>query len=244
MTTSFHPSARPIVAFTGAFGSGKTEVAVNYCRAALANGKRVCLVDLDVVTPYFRVGDYRRELEQEGIPVIAAPGALASFELPALPPEIAGALDSSDLHAVLDVGGDPVGARLLATYADRISKRGYDLWLVVNPYRPDTSDSRSTEEQAGAIESSCGLRLTGVVANPNLGPMTQWSHIERGLRVVEQAAGSLGLPVVLTAVAQELTNEDRGTAHALLSLRLVVRPPWGLARGRRGEARAEDEHCG
>ena len=244
MTTSFHPSARPIVAFTGAFGSGKTEVAVNYCGAALANGKRVCLIDLDVVTPYFRVGDYRRELEQEGIPVIAAPGALASFELPALPPEIGGALDSPDLHTVLDVGGDPVGARLLATYADRISKRGYDLWLVVNPYRPDTSDSRSVEEQARAIESSCGLRLTGVVANPNLGPMTQWLHIERGLRVVEKAAGSLGLPVVLAAVAQELANEPHGTAHALLPLRLMVRLPWGSERGRTGEARAEDEHCG
>lgn len=137
-----------------------------------------------------------------------------------------------------------MGARLLATYADRISKRGYDLWLVVNPYRPDTSDSRSVEEQARAIESSCGLRLTGVVANPNLGPMTQWLHIERGLRVVEKAAGSLGLPVVLAAVAQELANEPHGTAHALLPLRLMVRLPWGSERGRTGEARAEDEHCG
>ena len=243
MTTPFRPSPQPIVAFTGAFGSGKTEVAVSYCRAALAAGKRVCVVDLDVVTPYFRVGDYRSELEGEGIPVIAAPGALASFELPALPPEIAGALESPDLHAVLDVGGDPVGARLLATYADRIRARGYDLWLVVNPYRPDTSDPSSVERQARAIETSCGLHLTGLAANPNLGPVTARPDIERGLQVVEQAAGSLELPVVLTAVAEEAADEAAGAGHGLLRLRLVARPPWGSTRGRTSSGDTEDEQC-
>ncbi len=219
-------SARPIVVFTGAFGSGKTEVAINYCRAALAVRASVCLLDLDVVTPYFRVGDYREQLHEEGIRVIAAPGGLASFELPALPPEIAGALDSEDLHAVLDAGGDPVGARLLGVYSERITARGYDMWLVVNPYRPDTSEAAPVAHQARAIEDACGLRLTGIVANPNLGPLTRWADVARGLRVIGTAARKLALPIVFLAVEQTLAAASDDAGCAQLPLTLTARPPW------------------
>ena len=87
-------SEQPVVIFVGAFGSGKTEVAINYARAALAAGEAPCLADLDVVTPYFRVGDLRRQLEGEGLRILAAGGKLASYEVPALPREISGALHS------------------------------------------------------------------------------------------------------------------------------------------------------
>jgi len=226
MTGTATVSARLTVVLTGAFGSGKTEVAISYCRAALAVWASVCLLDLDVVTPYFRVGDYRDQLQQEGIRVIAAPGGLASFELPALPPEIAGALASEDLHAVLDAGGDPVGARLLGVYAEPITARGYDMWLVVNPYRPDTSESASVAQQARAIEDSCGLRLTGIVANPNLGPLTRRADAERGLRVIEAAARELALPIVFLAVERSLVAACGDAGHALLPLTLIARPPW------------------
>ncbi len=219
-------SARPIVGFVGAFGSGKTEAAIGYCRAAAAAGERVCLVDLDVVTPYFRAGDYREKLGREGIQVIAAPGGLASYEVPALPPEIGGTLDSEEVQSVLDVGGDPVGARLLGSYGPLIARRGYDLWLVANPYRPETADARALEEQADAIERSSGLRLSGVAANPNLGPGTRWAEVESGLRVIEEAAAGLGLPVVLLAVTEELMPEAEKAGYPMLRLSPIARPPW------------------
>ncbi len=219
-------SERSIVGFVGAFGSGKTEAAIGYCRVAVAQKRAVCLIDLDVVTPYFRAGDYREALGREGIRVIAAPGGLASYEVPALPPEIGGALGSPEAQAVLDVGGDPVGARLLGAYGPLIARRGYDLWLVANPYRPETADAPALEGQADAIEKSSGLRLTGVVANPNLGPGTRWAEVQSGLRLVEQAAAGMGLPIVLLAVTEDLLAEAEKAGHPLLCLKPIARPPW------------------
>jgi len=229
MSEEFHTSARPLVIFAGAFGSGKTELAINYARAALRKGESVCLVDLDVVTPYFRVGDYRSRLQVEGMRVIAAPGGLASFELPALSPEIGGAMDSHELHVVVDAGGDPVGARLLASYADRITSRGYDLWLVVNPYRPDTAAPDAIERQARATEASCGLHLSGIAANPNLGDLTEWSDVQRGLPVIEEAAERLELPIVFLAVARTVAADRPQVTYVVLPLTLAVRLPWEVA---------------
>lgn len=224
MTSTFRTFPEPIVIFTGPFGSGKTEVAVNYARTALREGRRVCLVDLDVVTPYFRVGDYRDQLRREGIPVIAPAGALASFELPALPPEIGGAIGAEGVHVVLDVGGDPVGAQLLRVYAHQIAARSYNMWMVANPYRPAAAPEALV---AGAkeIEARCELRLTGLVANPNLRDLTQPTLVHRGLEIVREAAARLGLAVIL-ALERRLLAQQQALDIPVLPLVLMVRPPW------------------
>lgn len=220
------PSARPTVVFTGAFGAGKTEVAISYALAARARGLETRLVDLDVVTPYFRVGDYRDELEEQGITVIAPEGGLASFELPALPPEIAGALLDTSLHVVLDVGGDAPGARLLATYAAMIESRGYDHWVVANPFRPSTATPHALLEEVEEIARWSGLRPTGLVANPNLGPSTRLADVSAGLERVRQAADELGLPIAMLAVARDLLDHPGLPPLPVLPLQLTVRLPW------------------
>jgi len=224
-------SARPFsvrqatVVFAGPFGTGKTEVAISYARTAARAGKRVCVLDLDVVTAYFRVGDYREQLRGEGIEVIAAPGALASFELPALPPEIAEALAADHLHVVADAGGDPVGARVLAVYAQQIAARGYDMWMVVNVFRPSSAAPEAILRQASEIEGRSGLRFTGLLANPHLGSLTQPRDISQGLQVARKAAQEMGLPVAL-AVERGLLADRPAADLPVLALDLTLRPPW------------------
>lgn len=226
--SEFPLSSRPIVVFAGPFGGGKTEIAIHYALAALAEGRKTCIVDLDIVTPYFRVGDHRRKLSEMGLQVIAPEGALASFELPALPPEISGALRREDRHVVLDTGGDPVGACLLAAFAPEITARGCDLWLVANPFRPSSSSPKALADQARAIEATSQLRLTGLVANPHLGSVTQPAHLQTGLETVRQGAALLGLPVVFLGVARSLLDDYRPPALPVLPLDLLVRLPWDL----------------
>ncbi len=218
-------SSRPIVAFIGPLGTGKTEIAINYSLASLAAGRATCLADLDVVTPYFRVGDYREQLAAKGLRVLAPPGRLARFETPALSPELAGALGQDDLHLVLDVGGDPEGARLLGAYAPQLSARGYDLWMVINPFRPDVS-ARGPAEQRRLTERASGLQITGLAANPHLGPMTEPSHLERGWRALREAAQQLRLPIVFLAVAEHLAGRLPPVEVPVLPLHLCVRLPW------------------
>ena len=219
-------SSQPTVVFTGPFGTGKTEVAISYARAAHAAGRGVVLVDADIVTPYFRVGDHRDALQQEGIPVIAPSGALASFEVPAVPAELRHALERSATQVVLDVGGDPEGARFLAGYADTITARGYDMWLVANPFRPATPDAEAIVSAARALAAPCGLSFTGLVANPHLGPLTTVADILRGLEPICAAAAALGLPVALLAVEARFGDDPALPDLPRLPLKLTLRPPW------------------
>ena len=219
-------SPHPIVAFTGPFGSGKTEVAVAYALAAHEEGKAAAIVDLDIVTPYFRVGDLRSRLAEQGLEVIAPAGALASFELPAVPREAGGALGRENAHVILDVGGDPEGARLLGVYAAEIAARSYDMWLVVNPFRPGAELPEGVADQAQAIESVSRLRFTGLVANPHLGHLTQVSDVEAGLDQVRRGADRLGLPIVFLAVEAALLARLPRLGLPILSLRPMLRCPW------------------
>lgn len=229
-------SSQRIVIFTGAFGSGKTELAINYARAARREGRVVRLVDLDVVTPYFRVGDHRDLLQREGLVVLAAPGPLASFETPALSPGIPPALGDRAACAVLDVGGDPEGARTLGAYQHQIAAAGYEMWLVVNPFRPATAVPAATAAQAREIEAQSRLLFTGLAANPNLGPATRTEDIAAGLTRVEEAARLLRLPVVLLAVEQRLLPVEGRPDLPTLPLRLTLRLPWEAQPDRAGTA--------
>jgi hypothetical protein len=221
-------STAGIVAFVGPFGTGKTEVAISYGLASLRAGRATSLVDLDVVTPYFRVGDCRQRLETEGLRVIAAEGPLASFENPALSPAIAGALLDDNAHVVLDVGGDPAGARLLGTYNPQITARQHELWLVVNPYRPGSSVD-TIETHRRAIEDATQLGISALVANPHLGPLTKPSNVEHGLKLVEQASDSTRLPIAFLAVAEHLLAALPDLSVAVLPMRRFLRLPWERA---------------
>ena len=218
-------STAGIVAFVGPFGTGKTEVAISYSLASLRAGRATSLVDFDVVTPYFRVGDYRQQLEDKGLRVIAAEGPLASFENPALSPAIDGALLDESAHVVLDVGGDPVGARLLAAYRPQITARQHELWLVMNPYRPGSSVD-AIETHRRAIEDATHLQISALVANPHLGPLTKPSNVEHGLKLVQQASDSTRLPIAFLAVAEHLLAALPDLSVAVLPLRRFLRLPW------------------
>ena len=59
--------------FAGHYGSGKTNIAVNYATLLAGEGKPVCIADMDIVNPYFRTADSRVRLEQAGVQLIAPP---------------------------------------------------------------------------------------------------------------------------------------------------------------------------
>lgn len=130
------------------------------------------------------------------------------------------------MHVVLDVGGDPAGARLLGVYASEIAARSYDMWLVVNPFRPASELPESIAEQARAIEAASRLRFTGLVANPHLGPLTQPADIEAGLDQVRRGADGLGLPVVFLAGEAAMLGRVSQVDLPVLRLRRLLRGPW------------------
>ena len=51
-----------ITLFAGHYGSGKTNIAVNYAFELRRQGLEVAVADLDIVNPYFRTKDSEKEL--------------------------------------------------------------------------------------------------------------------------------------------------------------------------------------
>ena len=73
--------------FAGHYGSGKTNIAVNYALQLAREGKAVCIADLDIVNPYFRTADSAKELEEAGVKLVSPQFANSNVDLPALPAE-------------------------------------------------------------------------------------------------------------------------------------------------------------
>ena len=171
---------RRITLFAGHYGSGKTNLAVNYALMRRLEGNKVTIADLDIVNPYFRTKDSKAELVSAGIRVISSIYANSNLDIPALPKEIYGCIENKDSLAVLDIGGDDRGAYALGRYTPGILKENdYENIFVVNFYRPLTKTAHEvfdvmkeiegvTEERTNKLCSISKLPLLAVAAEKNV----------------------------------------------------------------------------
>ena len=157
-----------IVGIVGNYGSGKTEVSINLAVNRKRAGLDVRLADLDLVNPYFRTREARVQLEELGIDVILPPELYMQADLPVLSPVVAGMIKKTDGITLLDLGGDDVGARVLAALADAFKDVGVHLLQVINPMRPQTSTIEGCLKIRQEIENAAKLRITGLIGNANL----------------------------------------------------------------------------
>jgi hypothetical protein len=210
--------------FAGRFGSGKSEVSLNYA-LALARGNapraegvgfaaagniagpqqekmRVVLVDLDIVTPYFRSREMAAMMREQGVEVIAPAAVSRHLDSPSITPQILGAIEQVNQAVVLDVGGDPQGARALGQFSAAILRRGYAMHFVVNPYRPFTSSLEGISRSIGEVEHTSRLRVTSLVSNPNLMDETTAAEILGGHAQIEEFARQLRLPIAFVCIEE------------------------------------------
>lgn len=217
-----------ITILAGAYGSGKSEVAVNYALYMARNGRTPMLADLDLVNPYFAARDERVRLEAAGIQLLAPRPDLAYGDVPSLPPEIFGIINNRQ-NMVIDVAGDEFGALVLGYLSSHLIRRGdYEFWLVVNPYRPFAGDLESVTETRELIEGAARIACTGIVSNPNLLEATDEDVICRGHAAVCEYADALGLPIVMLTMEEKFYPqlETQAWLGQLFPLRLFLRPDW------------------
>jgi len=208
-----------VVLFAGHYGSGKTNVALNYARWLKRSGEAVAIGDLDIVNPYFRTKDSAAELASEGIALVVSEYANSNVDFPALPKELYALVADRSRRVVLDIGGDDRGALALGRYVPELkAENDYDLLAVINASRPLTRTPADTLEVLREIESACGLAFTGVVNNTNLGPGTRADDVLASRDYAESVAKSLGVPVTLTCCVRALEPELRGRIEDLFPL--------------------------
>ena len=213
--------AKRVTIFAGHYGSGKTNIAVNYALALKKEFESVKIADLDIVNPYFRTKDSAKELEAAGIPLISPAFANSNVDLPALPQELYSLVQRRDCYAVLDVGGDDRGAYALGRYTPYIlEENDYEMIFVANFYRPLTQTPEDALEVMREIEIAGGIPFTAIVNNSNLGASTTAEDVLASREYAEEISRLSGLPLVMTSVRADLAPAVEGKMPRVFPLTL------------------------
>lgn len=217
--------AKRVTLFAGHYGSGKTNIAVNFALHLAGQGKAVTLADMDIVNPYYRSKDSAQELEAAGVKVIASAYANTNVDVPALPQEMYSVTEDTSRCAVLDVGGDDRGALALGRYAPAILKENdYHMIYVFNASRPLSRTAEMALEIMGEIETAGGIPFTAIVNNTNLGRDTEWETVTASRQEAEKLAQISGLPLLFTAVEESvlLLHERENDQYFPLKLQKTI----------------------
>jgi hypothetical protein len=216
-----------LVVVAGLFGSGKTETAINYSLWFAEKGEPVTLVDLDVVTTYLRTREVRESLTEKGVRVVT-PSPEGDLDLPAITAEMWGVMEKPDGRVVVDLGGSAPGARAMGQFSLTLRRAGYSMYLVLNPYRPFTTDVEGMVGARKEIVDSSRLEISALVSNPHLMGETTLEVVEKGHLLVEEAARRMGLPIAFLCLAAGLMKEGLEERFGLpiLPMRRYMLAPW------------------
>lgn len=213
-----------ITLFAGHYGSGKTNIAVNYALLLAREGKKTAIADLDIVNPYFRTKDSASDLEAAGVDLISPQFANTNVDLPALPAEAYRLVEDRSLFAVMDVGGDDRGAYALGRYAPFILEEGdYRMAFVANPCRPLTRTPEEALEVMREIEAAGGVPFTAIVNNANLAHETTPETVLAAVPYMERLSELSGLPVWLTSAEETVAAGLAGKVPRLLPMKLQAK---------------------
>lgn len=207
--------------FAGHYGSGKTNIAVNYAMMLKKKGLDVIVADLDIVNPYFRTKDSEKELAEMDIELISSKFANTNLDIPSLPQEMYRTVQDKSKYAVMDIGGDDAGAVALGRFAPFITQEdNYDMVFVVNFFRPLSRTAEEALEILREIEASSKLKFTSIINNSNLGELTAAEDVLSTEDEVQRLSELSGLPIKFTSVKKSLYNELNNKTKNLFCLAL------------------------
>ena len=226
--------------FAGHYGSGKTNIAVNYALLLAKEGKKVCIADLDIVNPYFRTKDSAKVLADAGVELISPQFANTNVDLPALPAEAYRLVQDKSVYGIMDIGGDDRGAYALGRYVPGIlQENDYRMVFVANCNRPLTRTPEDALEVMREIEAACGLPFTHIVNNSNLASETTPETLLDSLDYMAKLSHISGLPLLAHTVMESVADKLPALSAPVIPLQLqekyfdlpsqkpLNRPLWG-----------------
>lgn len=190
----------------GHYGCGKTNLSLNLAREAAQAGRKVTLVDMDLVNPYFRSSDYAAQLQDANIRVIAPVYANSNVDVPSLPADVYSIFDSEDL-VIMDVGGDDVGATVLGRFSAQIQALDYDMFYVINKYRNLTAEPEEAAAVLQEIERVSRLKATGIISNAHLKAETTADIVLSSLSYADRVSELTGLVCKAVTVPEQIQAE-------------------------------------
>lgn len=218
-------NAARLTIVAGHYGSGKTEFSINLACAMARAGHPCTLCDMDVINPYFRCREKKDLLTEKGVQLIAPTLQGAEADMPALPPELLSVFQNRELFGVVDLGGNGIGARVLARFRRELVQSECRVLAVVNANRPETCSPQQTANLLWGIERAMGLPFTGLVNNTHLCGETRTEDILAGAEMAVATAELMGLPLLCHTVRRgtEIPSHIMGD---IFPIEIFMKKPW------------------
>lgn len=194
----------------GAYGSGKSEIAVNMSlaqRKALPD-KKLLIADLDIVNPFYRSSDCGAVLEEAGVRLITPLYAGSNVDAPVLTPEMYVIFDDESYQGIFDIGGEDMGAIVLGSIKKRIENTDAAIYMAVNTLRPFTSDPEQIAIMTNELAAASGFKIDGYLNNTNLLEETTAEILAEGESKILEASKLTGIPLVANCVMDNVDVPD------------------------------------
>ena len=200
----------------GNYGSGKSELALNFAMQAAARGERTELIDLDMVNTYFRLTERGKMVEQKEIRLVSPNYACSGIETLSLPAEVASAFVLDWDTVVFDVGGDDVGATALGRYHQDfvdLEPGALEVLNVVNIRRPLSGTVEKLIRLQEGMQAHSRLKITGMINNTNLATATTEAELRDGYEMIREVSEITGTPVLDTSGKKEFLDKVLAEGH-------------------------------
>ena len=202
----------------GNYGSGKTELALNFAIKAAERGERTELLDLDMVNTYFRLTERGKMTRMKEIRLVSPNYSCSGIETLSLPAEVASAFAMDWDTVVFDVGGDAVGSTALGRYhqdfMDMLDEGGQlEVLNVVNTRRPLAGTVEKIMHLQEEMEIHSRLKITGMINNTNLAVATSEADLRDGYEIIKEVSEKTGVPVLYTSGKKEFLDKFLSEGH-------------------------------
>ena len=201
--------SKRITIICGHYGSGKTTFSINYA-LYLRNqtSKDIYIADLDVVNPYFRSREHFDYLKDKNIKVIGSYLPQSGADLPAVSAEVYTLFDNKNIIGIVDMGGNSAGSLSFATFRDNVDIEETDIIFILNANREENSTLESSLGHFNSIESTLGLKITGIVNNTHLMNDTTIEDINKGELISSELSKEKNIPVKFTCVKMDFFDNN------------------------------------
>ncbi|MGC8705092.1 MAG: cobalamin biosynthesis protein CobQ [Athalassotoga sp.] len=191
------------------FGSGKTELSINTAITLRKSSSKVALIDIDIISPYFRSRDEKLFLENMNIKVITAPERYMHADLPIIPPEVGGYISNKEFLTVIDAGGNEDGAIVLGSLNHFLENVDKKILFVINVFRPFSSTEEEIVRNIDKISRAARSKIDYLVNNSNIGPETTTDDIKTGEEIVLKVSKMTGIPAVFTSIDENIDYKGK-----------------------------------
>ena len=198
---------KKVYVLIGNYGSGKTELALNFAFKAAEAGKRTELLDLDMVNTYFRLTERGKMTQMKEIRLVAPNFACSGIETLSLPAEVASAFA---------MDWDTVGATAVGRYHQdfmELEEGALEVLNVVNIRRPLAGSVERIIKLQEEMQIHSRLKITGMINNTNLAGMTTDAELRDGYEMIREVSERTGVPVAYTSGKKEFLDRFLAEGH-------------------------------